>query len=181
VSHGIVSNLGGGFQVASQPGLGTTFKVFLPVMAAETEVAGAEEEAPPRGQGHILLVDDEEMLLQVFHSSLAGLGFHVSSYRKPEGALRAFRRDPGGFQALVTDYAMPGLSGVQLAEAIWAVNPAFPVILLTGSPDHGQAPAAEGGPGFRACVAKPIGPKDLARAILQALPHLNRRNATGPP
>ena len=181
VSHGIVSNLGGGIQVTSQPGAGTTFKVFLPVLAAGTTAAEAREEEAPRGQGHILLVDDEEALLRVFHSSLAGLGFHISSYRQPEGALRAFLGDPGGFQVLVTDYAMPGLSGLQLAEAIWAVNPAFPVILLTGSPDHGQNPATEGQKGFRACVAKPIGPRDLAKAILRVLPHLNRRNQSGPP
>jgi DNA-binding NtrC family response regulator len=161
--------------------MGTTFKVFLPVLAAEAAPAAASEEPTPQGQGHILLVDDEEALLRVFHSSLAGMGFHVSSYRQPEGALRAFRRDPGSFQVLVTDYAMPELSGVQLAEAIWAEHPAFPVILLTGSPDHGQSPAAEGENGFLACVAKPIGPKDLARAILQALPHLNRGNPAGPP
>ena len=181
VSHGIISNLGGGLQVTSQSGVGTTFKVFLPVLAAETTAAETGMEAPPQGQGHILLVDDEEALLQVFHSSLAGMGFHLSSYRRPEEALRAFLDDPGGFQVLVTDFAMPGLSGVQLAEAIWAVNPAFPVILLTGSPDHGPTPVAAGETGFLACVAKPIGPKDLAKAILQVLPHLNRPTQTGPP
>jgi PAS domain S-box-containing protein len=181
VSHGIVSTMGGGIQVASQPGVGTTFKVFLPILAPGTMVATAGEEEAPRGQGHILLVDDEEALLRVFHSSLAGMGFHISSYRHPEGALRAFLRDPGGFQVLVTDHAMPGLSGVQLAEAVWAVNPAFPVILLTGSPDHGQTPAARGEAGFLACVAKPIGPKDLAKAILQVLPAMNRRNQADRP
>jgi PAS domain S-box-containing protein len=180
VSHGIISNLGGGIQVASQPGVGTTFQVFLPVMSAETTVAVAAEEAAPHGEGHILLVDDEEALLRVFHSSLTRMGFRVSSYRQPEGALQAFLRDPAGFQVLVTDYAMPGLSGVQLAEAIWAVNPAFPVILLTGSPDHGQTPADGRENGFLACVAKPIGPKDLARAILRVLPEMKGKSGGHP-
>jgi FixJ family two-component response regulator len=109
------------------------------------------------------------------------MGFRVSSYPRPELAFQAFLQEPTGFQVLVTDQAMPGMSGAELADAIWAVNPTFPIILLSGDPEHGLTTASTGKPGFIACLAKPMAPRDLARAILQSLPAMNRHTQTGPP
>jgi CheY-like chemotaxis protein len=170
VSHGIVSNLGGGIQVTSALGEGTTFKVFLPVATATLAEPEKEPEEPLRGEGRILLVDDEESLLQMLNASLVRMGFQVSSFNQPRLALQAFRQAPGSFRALVTDHTMPGMSGVELAQAIWELNPAFPVILLSGTPDHGQTGVPIGTVGFRACLAKPMSPRDIAKAILKALP-----------
>ncbi len=109
------------------------------------------------------------------------MGFRVSAYQRPELAFQAFLQEPTGFQVLVTDQVMPGISGAELAAAIWAVNPAFPIILLSGDPEHGHTTAPAGKAGFLACLVKPMAPRDLARAILQALPAMNRHTLTGPP
>jgi len=175
VSHGIISAMGGGFQVASRPGVGTSFKVLLPLTAQAAIGPVDAWEAAPHGQGHILLVDDDELLLEVLHNNLTEMGFRISSFREPEAALQAFLLDPARFQVLVTDYAMPGLSGSQLGEAIWNIDPAFPVILLSGCLDHGQTCEGAGIRSFLACVAKPISPSELVKAILKVLPQMDRR------
>jgi PAS domain S-box-containing protein len=181
VTHGIVSAAGGGIQVASQPGAGTTFKVFLPIVATNRPTDGLEEEVSPEGQGRILLVDDDPAVLEMLQISLTDLGFQVSAHARAETALQAFWKDPGTFQVLVTDEAMPDLSGAQLARAIWEAKPGFPVILLSGTPELGQASAPNGPSaltgqgGFRACLAKPMSPKVLARTILHVVPEMERR------
>ncbi len=73
VSHGIVSAMGGGIQVMSQPGTGTTFKVFLPVAAVGELLPRPEDQTTPAGQGRILLVDDEESLLEMLQTSLSSV------------------------------------------------------------------------------------------------------------
>jgi CheY-like chemotaxis protein len=181
VSHGIISAMGGGFQVTSRPGVGTTFKVLLPMTAPVAMGPVDPWEAAPHGQGHILLVDDDELLLEVLHNNLAEMGFRISSFREPEAALQAFLLDPARFQVLVTDYAMPGLSGAQLGEAIWDLDPDFPVILLSGCLDHGQTSDGSGIRNFLACVAKPISPSELVKAILKVLPEMDRRGQEARP
>lgn len=174
VCHGIVSGMGGGFQVSTQLNVGTTFLLYLPRVPLKPvqPVVGTGE--VPKGWGRMLLVDDEETLLEALHASLTQMGFQVSSYRFPELALAAFLDKPGDFQVMVTDYAMPVMSGAELAQAIWAVDPGFPVILLTGDPESGQVPAKDGQPGFRACLAKPMSPRDIVKVILETIPKLSR-------
>ena len=169
VTHGIVSAAKGGMQVNSQPGVGTSFKVFLPISAKRTHVRGAVETEAVQGHGHVLLVDDEKSLVDMLESSLSQMGFQVSVFYEPKAALRAFMEHPSAFQIAVTDHAMPAMSGLQLAQAIWALDPAFPVILLTGDPDmeKGGEPLRQAG--FRARLAKPMSPRDVAKSIMEAL------------
>jgi signal transduction histidine kinase/ActR/RegA family two-component response regulator len=169
VTHGIVSAMKGGIQVASQPGVGTSFKVFLPVAPVGPVLPSEAEEGTLQGHGHILLVDDEAPLLEMLHASLAGMGFRVSSFCDPELALSAFLTDPAAFQAVLTDHTMPTMSGLQLAEAIWTVQPLLPVILLTGDPELGKTWEVIRHAGFRTCLAKPISPRGIAKALLEAM------------
>jgi len=67
---------------------------------------------------------------------------------------------------------MPEISGEQLAETLWAVNPSLPAILLSGNPDLEQTGAAMLKVGFRACLTKPMSPSDLAKAILRVVPDM---------
>ncbi len=170
VTHGIVSAMKGGFQVTSQPGAGTCFRVFLPVAPMGSILPDEEEGETPIGHGHILLVDDENSLLEMLHTSLTKMGFQVSSFCDPQAALRAFLLAPAAFDVLVTDHTMPGLSGVQLAEALWAVSPALPAILLSGDPELSRTCEPVRQAKFRACLAKPLSSRDIAKTILQVLP-----------
>jgi PAS domain S-box-containing protein len=176
VSHGIVSSLGGGIQVTSRPGVGTSFKVFLPVSGAEALSPGQEEEKAPAGRGRILLVDDEAPLLEMLHVSLVRMGFRVASYLHPAKALKAYMQEPSAFQVLVTDHTMPGMSGLQLARSIWRRDPSFPAVLLTGDPEVAKAGEPIEQVGFRVCLTKPMSPKDLAKAILRVVPEMNRHD-----
>ena len=169
VTHGLIGAMRGGIQVTSQPGEGTSFKVYLPLASPGPCLAGSDEGEGPVGHGHVLLVDDETALLEMLHTSLVKLGFRVSSYRDPQSALRAFLWEPESFQVLVTDLTMPHMSGELLAEAIWAVTPDLPAILLSGDPELEKAVGSVLLAKFRACLIKPMSPKDIAKAILRAL------------
>ena len=178
VCHGIVVAMGGGFQVSSVANVGTTFMLYLPRVTLRHGTPVQKEEGVPKVHGHLLLVDDEESLLEALHASLTQMGFQVSSYRYPELALSAFLQAPRAFQLMVTDLAMPVMSGAELAQAVWAVDPGFPVILLTGDLESGQVPAKDGKPGFLACLAKPMSPKDIVKVILEQIPDLNGNSQT---
>jgi PAS domain S-box-containing protein len=172
VTHGIVSSMGGGILVRSQVGVGTSFKVLLPLHSASVSPKQEADAPHPRGQGQILLVDDEAPLLEMLHTSLVRMGFQVSSFCEPRAALQAFLKEPSAFQVLVTDHIMPNLSGLQLAEALWAARPSLPAILLSGQPGLDQAGAGMLQAGFRACLTKPMSPSDLAKAILRVVPDM---------
>ncbi len=167
VTHGIISAMGGGVEVTSQLGVGTCFKVFLPTTGKGSPARKTDSDAALQGTGHILLVDDEQALLDMLHTSLSQMGFRVTSRQDPKQALQAFLKAPGSFQALVTDQTMPGMTGVQLAGFIHGVCPKLPAILLTGDPDIVEASEVEGIEGFRAVLAKPMSPRDLARSLLE--------------
>lgn len=169
VSHGIVSAAQGGMQVNSRPGEGTSFKVFLPLAPNRTTVPPDEATEAVQGHGHVLLVDDEASLLAMLETSLGQMGFQVSAFSDPKAALRAFVERPSSFQIVVTDHAMPGMSGTQLAQAIWALDSGFPVILLTGDPDLEKFSGPLRHAGFRACLAKPMSARDVAISILGVL------------
>jgi len=170
VTHGIVSAAKGGIQVGSQPGVGTSFKIFLPISSSLLGLPVVQGDETVKGHGHILLVDDEKTLVDMLEASLTQMGFQVSSFCDPRLALRAFADSPTAFQIAVTDHTMPGLSGLQLAQAIWSLNPGFPIILMTGDPDMEKFGLPLSQAGFRACLSKPMSPKDLARAVLKGFP-----------
>ncbi len=170
VTHGIVSSMKGGFQVTSRLGEGTTFRVLLPIADRAELLPDPVEAVPPVGHGHVLLVDDEENLLGMLEASLTRMGFQVSAHRRPEAALEAFRRNPRAFDALVTDHTMPVLSGLQLAEGVWALRPGFPIILLSGDPEVMKGgDLTAGRSGFKAYLAKPISANAIGTAILEAM------------
>ncbi len=169
VTHGIISGAKGGIQVRSEVGAGTHFTVFLPLAPTGIAVPAPEPSDAVRGHGHILLVDDEAALLEMLEASLCEMGFQVSAFSDPEAALQAFLAQPQAFQSVVTDQTMPILSGFQLAEAILAIRPELPIILVTGTPNLEDSPGFMQKACFRACLTKPISPVEIAKALLQAL------------
>jgi CheY-like chemotaxis protein len=166
--HGIVTDLGGGIDVESELGKGTTFTVYLPWSDAVAAPAG-EEEALAHGAGEtVLLVDDEESLVRLGEEMIASLGYEPVGFASSNAALEAFRADPERFSAVLTDESMPEMTGCELAEQIRRLRPELPIVLMTGFVHPGLAARAES-LGVRGVLAKPLVARDIARALAGAL------------
>jgi CheY-like chemotaxis protein len=130
--HRIVTDLGGGIAVESRVGHGTTFTVYIPwhrYVAAPAPV----DERVVQGDGEtVLLVDDEESLVRLGEEMLAELGYEPIGFASSVAALAAFRKDPDRFAAVLTDEAMPDLTGIELAAEIRRVRPSLPIVLVSG-------------------------------------------------
>ena len=115
VVHGIVRDHEGAISVESEPGHGTTITVYLP----EHEAALHEEEPPKvlvRANGQrVLFIDDEAVLCRSVSSLLERLGYRVTSRSDPVEALELFKKTPHGFDVVLTDLTMPGMTGVDIA------------------------------------------------------------------
>jgi len=136
VVYGIVKEHGGAVSVESTPGHGTEFCIYFPALANIAPVPG-EPVHPPvdakRGSGErLLFVDDEEDLIFVAQNLLQKMGYRVHACGSGEEAYAAFALDPDGFDAMITDLRMPGMSGLDLAEKIRTLRPGFPVIVMSG-------------------------------------------------
>jgi CheY-like chemotaxis protein len=152
--------------VESLPGAGATFRVSLPLVRAGVAAEGAEE-AEARGSGRVLLAEDEPAVARFAARALTRAGYTVTCCRDGVEALRTFSAAPDAVDVLVTDVAMPGLTGDALARAVHATRPALPVVLVTGfshtvSIETARALGAT-------LLQKPVSARDLARAVQAAL------------
>ena len=134
--QGIVRGHRGSIQVASAPGAGTTFTVYLPAGTSPLRTIplepAAEEAELPHGSGTILLVDDEEMVRAVACAALEHLGYKVALAGSGEEAVETFRRLSGGIRAVILDMTMPGLSGEDTMRLLREIRPAVPILLSSG-------------------------------------------------
>jgi PAS domain S-box-containing protein len=134
VIHGIISKLGGAISVQSTLGQGSQFDVYLPSTKAVSEKTAATIplDSATEGNGRILLVDDDENLVFSTELMLRQLGYNVTSRTDPNQALELFRADSNRFDLVITDQAMPQMSGIELASQIAQIRPAMPIVLCTG-------------------------------------------------
>jgi signal transduction histidine kinase/ActR/RegA family two-component response regulator len=169
VIHGIVKNHRGDISVASSPGKGTTFKVYLPI----TEDADIVNEFEPsngaaKGNEHILLIDDEEQIVSMEQRMLENLGYEVTARTDSNEALKEFSEKPQNFDLVITDMTMPHMMGDELAKKLLDIKPDIPVILCTGfNEDITEEKALS--MGIQKFVMKPVIKNDLATTIRTVL------------
>lgn len=135
VVHGIVRTHDGAIEVESAPGKGTTFNLYFPAAANGSQVAQAASvvAALVLGQGQqILYLDDDQSLVFLVQRLLGRRGYQVLGHTNQAEALDALRANPGAIDLVVTDYNMPGMSGLDIARAVFELRPDLPVILASG-------------------------------------------------
>ncbi|MDD3311852.1 ABC transporter substrate binding protein [Pseudodesulfovibrio sp.] len=163
VVHGIVRSHRGGLQVLPRPGGGTIFEIFLPrAENTDGDTGRVRRSGGPTGQ-RILFVEDDEDQLHTTPRLLKAMGYRVSAVGDPEAAALLVADDPGAFDMVITDYDMPGLSGIELAIRIALVAPNMPIILVSGRED--AVVAAADLPCIRQVIIKPYDKEDLGDAI----------------
>uniref|UniRef100_UPI003593213B hybrid sensor histidine kinase/response regulator n=1 Tax=Thiocapsa sp. TaxID=2024551 RepID=UPI003593213B len=162
VVHGIVHEYGGHLCVESTPGEGTLFRVlFPPISTDDTRVPDARSTnpdptpAPGRLQGHILLVDDDDLAGGLMLDLLEDRGLDVVLVMNGEEALAALSTTTEPFDLVITDQAMPRMTGLELVRRIRPTHPDLPIILYTGNADARDAEEVEAA-GVRALVRKPV-------------------------
>jgi len=168
--YGIVTQSGGQIVVSSQPGLGTTFKIFLP--RAESGVATVGPSAPRvqsvGGRETVLLVEDEPRVRAVLKRVLVGAGYDVLEAANAADASLVHDRFGGTIHALVTDVVMPGKTGLELARHLTSTRPALKVLYMSGYAPNGPqlALGTDNGVSF---LQKPIMPPQLLSMLRDVL------------
>jgi PAS domain S-box-containing protein len=168
--YGIVRQCGGNIFVYSEPGHGTSFKIYLPQVNDESEIGPGKRSAPggARGDESILLVEDEPLVRNLVSEVLRKHGYQVMEFANGREALGRARHHHGHLHALVTDVVMPGMSGIELARQLVLARPGLRVLYLSGYTDDLVERQGVLQPG-RAFLQKPFTPDTLLRKVREVL------------
>lgn len=177
VVHGIIKNYKGDISVYSEKNKGTVFKVYLPVANVGDIKEKKVIESIPKGQEHILLVDDEPSVLELESQMLQFFGYKTTGFAESTKVLHELERNPNKYDLLITDLTMPNLTGMQLAELVRLRYPDLPIIMITGYSEELTEDIKEKF-GIQAILMKPVVANELAKTVRKILDERNRkRNA----
>ncbi|MCU0595206.1 MAG: GAF domain-containing protein, partial [Desulfobacterota bacterium] len=168
IVHGIIKSYDGAITAKSQPGQGTSFTIWIPLVEAEAKDQAPEPVPLPLGHERILFVDDEPFIVEISRQILERLGYRVETRTDPLDALEIFKRDPGLYDLVITDMTMPKMTGDRLALEILRIRPEIPILLCTGFSER-MTEAAAMEMGIIGFIMKPIAVAEIARKVRQAL------------
>jgi PAS domain S-box-containing protein len=167
--HGIVSQHGGHIVCYSEPGIGTSFKIYFPVSKTERDWELAETpEMPAFGNETILLVDDDDRIREMGRQMVEMGGYRVLLARSGEEALDIYAAHKGDIALVILDLIMPGMGGEKCLDGLLRIDPKVKVIIASGYSSTGtgvgkRLEAAKGS------IRKPYDAKDLLGAIRKRL------------
>ena len=167
--YGIVKQNSGAISVYSNPGLGTSMKIYLPVCREGEDAEEPGLEAVSRGGSETILVaEDEQPMLAVIRTVLEGKGYHVLAAASPSDTVALAGRHQGPIHLLITDVVMPGLNGKELEERLTRERPGLKVLFISGY--TGDILAKRGLMGGEThFLQKPFRMLDLARKVREVL------------
>jgi CheY-like chemotaxis protein len=165
-----VNSHGGGIYCYSRPGEGTVFHVYLPAVAAEEDGHGdmLPDEAPLGLGENVLLVDDEDDMRRTAAAMLRRLGYKAEAFASASDALAAFRQSPARYDLVVTDLAMPSVTGLEFAAEIRRAHPGIPIVLVTGFAGNLTEKSLRE-IGFNELLLKPLTMNSLGRVVHRVL------------
>ncbi|MCP4147585.1 MAG: PAS domain S-box protein [bacterium] len=166
--HGIVKDHQGDISITSKPGEGTSFQLLFPRKDAGDSFH-VNQASIEYGNGEtILFVDDEAVIVAMGKRMLEKLGYEVIVKIGSVDALDAFRADPGKYDLVITDYTMPNMTGIELAESMMAIRPNIPIILCSGYMRQKDSKRVQS-MGLAKFLLKPLERKSLSKSIREVL------------
>ncbi|WP_020678291.1 response regulator [Geopsychrobacter electrodiphilus] len=174
VVHGIVEQFGGFIIVDSTLGQGTTFHLYFRTVKEAVSVADAETTEPlPHGTGRILFVDDEAQIASLSKELLESQGYQTMTTSSSIKALEIFKDNPDQFDLVITDQAMPEMTGLELTRELLKIRPDIPVILCSGYSATTTEEVAKG-MGVREFCMKPLEAEQLFTVVKRVLAEAGR-------
>ncbi len=170
VVHGIVTSHNGHINVYSEPGQGTTFHVYLPLVEEKADhyLPPAAEEPVRGGSERIMFIDDEDIIADLAAEILGTYGYKTTIFTNSVQAMEDFLKNPDGYDLVITDMSMPHMTGLQLTEKIKEIRPALPIILCSGYSEIIYKEKALT-LGISKYIQKPLIMDDLARVVRELL------------
>lgn len=174
--YGIVKQHNGHIVVQSEPGKGTTFKLYFPLVDRDVEITEKHQSpAPMRGTETLLIVDDEPYIRKLLRETLEPMGYRLLDAPSGEDALRISSEFRDAIDLLVTDVVLPGMNGMRLAEVLRQQRAGIKVIFISGYTD--EAMASPGAGSGQVLLKKPLTPHMVMQKCREVL---DRRETGGP-
>ncbi|THB74012.1 MAG: response regulator [Desulfobacteraceae bacterium] len=171
--YGIIKEMKGDISVYSETGQGTTFKLLIPEQKPET--SSMDEVIPEvmvTGKGRLMVVDDEPSIVDWCTQVLIKLGYQVEGFHYSRDALERFKHSPKDFDLVLTDLAMPDMSGLELSMEFRKCSPHIPIVVCTGF-SEGLTREKLHIYGISNMVMKPLIASELSRVINSAINEFN--------